>query len=77
MIGKGIIERAFELAREGRCTSVEDIRRTLSAEHYGQVDAHMSGFQIRSQLKNLIRARGPAPGTKLASGDSPRERRRT
>lgn len=49
------IERAFELAREGGCASVEDIRRTLSREGFSGVDAHLAGLGLRNQLKVLMR----------------------
>lgn len=58
---RGVIERAFELARLGQCRTLEDIRKTLSRECYSSVDAHLSGGTIRRQLKALIHAT-PASG---------------
>jgi hypothetical protein len=55
MSEKNIIERAFELARQGDCASLLEIRQTLARERYTSVDAHMAGLGIRSQLKALIR----------------------
>jgi hypothetical protein len=53
------LERAFELARTGDCTSVDDIRKRLKAEQYSQVDAHLAGASVRRQLLDLCReARG-------------------
>ena len=53
------LERAFELARTGECTSVDDIRKRLKAEQYSQVDAHLAGASVRRQLLDLCReARG-------------------
>lgn len=49
-----IIERAFQLAREGRCRSVTDIKRTLKAERFDGVDAHLSGSSIAQQLKTAM-----------------------
>ncbi|HEX8445855.1 MAG TPA: hypothetical protein VF649_04500 [Sphingomonas sp.] len=46
-----LLERAFELARNGGCTNIDDIVRKLKSENYDQVDAHMAGSQIRRQLR--------------------------
>ena len=51
---KGIIERAFEIARQGQCRTVDEIRKTLARECYSSVDAHLSGGSIKRQLKALI-----------------------
>ena len=55
-IAKGVIERAFELARQGRCRTLEDIRRVLARESYSAIDAHLAGGTIRRQLKALMYA---------------------
>jgi hypothetical protein len=52
----GIIERAFELARQ--LANVEEIRTHLKKEGYSNVDAHLSGNKIRSDLLKLIRRAG-------------------
>lgn len=49
-----VIERAFELAREGSYPNVKAIRRQLAAEDYSNIDAHTAGITIRRQLKKLI-----------------------
>lgn len=55
----GTIERAFELAQSGHCTTVDDIRRQLKGEGFAQVDAHLAGAMVRKQLLDLCRqARG-------------------
>jgi len=46
-----LMERAFELARSGGCTNIDDVVRKLKSENYDQVDAHMAGSQIRRQLR--------------------------
>jgi hypothetical protein len=55
MIGRhvGIIERAFELA--GHSANVEEIRSQLKREGYFNVDAHLIGRKIRSDLVKIIR----------------------
>ena len=47
-----IIERAYELARESE--SLDEIRKQLSEEGYTQVDAHLQGPKIRSDLKKVM-----------------------
>jgi hypothetical protein len=54
---KGTVERAFELARDGSCQSVEDIRRSLANEGYEGVRAHLAGAAISRQLKDLLHAK--------------------
>ena len=49
----GIIERAFQLAPSS--DNVEQIRSKLRKEGYSNVDAHLSGPKIRSDLVRLIR----------------------
>jgi hypothetical protein len=48
MEGLTIIERAFELAPE--CGSMEELKRRLIREGYFQVNAHLSGWQIRRDI---------------------------
>jgi hypothetical protein len=50
----GTIERAFELALDGSCRSLDDIRRRLAREQYAHVDAHLAGTTIRKQLKAML-----------------------
>jgi len=49
----GIIERAFELA--GLSENVEEVRSRLKREGYFNVDAHLMGRKIRSDLVKIIR----------------------
>jgi hypothetical protein len=55
MIGPapGIIERAFQLAQDS--ANVEEIRTRLRKEGYFNVDAHLMGRKIRSDLVKIIR----------------------
>lgn len=63
MRGVSTVERAFELAREGRCRSVAEIRRQLFSERYPAVDSHLAGPTLRKQLAGLMRAaEGTLPG---------------
>ena len=52
---KNTIERAFELAREGRCRSVNDIRLALKSERFENIDSHLSGSQIKKDLLAAIK----------------------
>lgn len=49
----GIIERAFQLAEVS--ANVEEIRTRLRKEGYSNVDAHLMGRKIRSDLVKVIR----------------------
>lgn len=49
----GIIERAFALARQS--ANVEEIRTRLRREGYSNVDAHLMGRKIRSDLVKIMR----------------------
>lgn len=52
------IERAFELARNGVCHSVADIRTQLTTEGFDGVHGHLTGSSIQRQLKAALVARG-------------------
>jgi hypothetical protein len=52
-IPAGIIERAFQLAKDS--ANVEEIRARLRKEGYSNVDAHLMGRKIRSDLVKVIR----------------------
>jgi hypothetical protein len=51
------VERAYALARNGPCTSLDDIRRQLERERYPSVNAHLSGPSIRRDLRQICRNR--------------------
>lgn len=50
------IERAYELARSGRCHSVDEIRTMLIREGYEAVQAHLTGPSIKRDLSALCKA---------------------
>ena len=67
MPGAGTIARAFQIAREGNCQSINDIRRQLEREDYHGVQAHLSGALIQKQLGEILRARPQSePGANAA-----------
>ena len=62
MAATSAVERAVEVA--ATCATLEEIRRTLRAEGYVSVDAHLAGRMIRGQLALLLsgkKAGGPTP----------------
>jgi len=52
MNSANVIERAFQLAPE--CGSLGELKRRLIREGYFQVEAHLSGRQIKSQITPLL-----------------------
>jgi hypothetical protein len=66
MTGKTLMERAFELARESGCKDVDEIRRKLTAENFGNVDAHLGGSTVRKQLRSLIEQRNASAAANAA-----------
>lgn len=48
---KSTVERAFEIAREGQCLTVQQIRRQLAVEGYPAIHAHLEGATIGQQLR--------------------------
>ena len=53
----GTVERAFQLAR-GSAT-LDELRQKLKREGYSQVEEHLSGGALRSDLKKLLGELGP------------------
>lgn len=56
-----ILERAYELARSGSTTDLQDISRKLKSEGFESVDAHLAGPSLRAELRKLTQsAKRPA-----------------
>jgi hypothetical protein len=55
---KTMLERAFELAKGGGATSMDELRRKLVSEGYMQVDRHLDGPSLRKQLNAMMKAGG-------------------
>ena len=51
-VRKTALERAFELARSGRCLTIRDIAYKLNSEKYDI--SHLEGLALRKQLQTLI-----------------------
>ncbi len=60
------VQRAFELAADGTCQTLDDVRRKLTAERYSNIQAHLEGRSIRLQLKQLMAGAGEAAKTAAA-----------
>jgi len=56
----GIVLRAFELARSGRCVDLTDLRRELKKEGYSAIEEHLAGPTIKKQLSAAIKV-GQSP----------------
>jgi hypothetical protein len=52
MNAKDIVERAFDIAPE--CGSMEEVKRRLIREGFEQVNAHLSGWQIRREVRGRL-----------------------
>ena len=50
---KTTLERAFELAREGKCRRVSEV--ILRLDHEGYMGKEIQGRALRSQLSRLIK----------------------
>ena len=53
------LERAFELARSGRCATVAEIKRKLREEGY--LDDQVEGRLLFSQLNSLMKKSAQVP----------------
>ncbi|SFS81151.1 hypothetical protein [Brevundimonas viscosa] len=47
------LERAYELAREGRCRTVSDIKQALSSEGYDRIQDALYGPSLTADLRKL------------------------
>ena len=53
---KSTIERALELASDGKHRTLDDIRRTLQTEHYDAIHASLAGRSIQDQITARLKA---------------------
>ena len=61
---RSALERAFQLARSGQVSNVEDISKRLKQEGYDARDMFV-GPSLRSQLRELIKAAHLQPGNSV------------
>lgn len=62
------LERAYELAREGRCRTVSDIKQALSSEGYDRIQDSLYGPTLSADLRKLCQANYVAPPDENAQG---------
>ena len=62
------LERAYELAREGRCRTVSDIKQALSAEGFDRIQDSLYGPTLSAALRKLCQEHYVAPAEQ-AAGD--------
>ena len=48
------LERAFQLARTGDCTSMNDLAKALKQERHEGVDSQLMGPKLRVQLRTIM-----------------------
>ena len=53
----GTIERAYELARSGPCSNLDEIRSQLKREFHESVDSHLGSPTLGRQLRALCAER--------------------
>jgi hypothetical protein len=57
MLTGGTVERAFELARSGECSTMRDLEVQLRRELYENVQEHLRSPSLRAQLIPLMESR--------------------
>ena len=60
------LERAYELAREGRCRTVSDIKQALSSEGFERVQDSLYGPTLSAALRKLCQEHYVAPAEEPA-----------
>lgn len=64
------LERAYELAREGRCRTVSDIKQALSAEGFDRIQDSLYGPSLSAALRKLCQEHYVAPAGQAAAGQT-------
>lgn len=54
------LERAFQIAKSGKVSNFDDIRKTLKQEGY-DASVVQDGASLKTQLRNLIKAAQSSP----------------
>jgi hypothetical protein len=47
------LQRAYEIARSGECTSLDELVQQLKTEQFQGVDVHMASVSVRRELRQL------------------------
>ena len=61
------LERAYELAQEGRCRTVSDIKQALSAEGFDRIQDSLYGPTLSAALRKLCQAHYVPPAGAVAA----------
>lgn len=64
------LERAYELAREGRCRTVSDIKQALSAEGFDRIQDSLYGPTLSAALRKLCQEHYVAPVEQTAEDET-------
>jgi hypothetical protein len=64
------LERAYELAREGRCRTVSDIKQALSAEGFDRIQDSLYGPTLSAALRKLCQEHYVAPAEPTAQDET-------
>ena len=64
----GTVERAYELARSGPCTNLDEIRSQLKREFHESVDSHLGSPSLGRQLRQLCAQRLALEPAQQANG---------
>ena len=59
------LERAYELAREGRCRTVSDIKQALSSEGFDRIQDSLYGPTLSAALRKLCQEHYVAPAEQV------------
>ena len=62
------LERAYELAREGRCRTVSDVKQALSAEGFDRIQDSLYGPTLSAALRKLCQENYVAPAEDETAG---------
>lgn len=62
------LERAYQLAREGRCRTVSDIKQALSSEGYDRIQDALYGPKLSADLRKLCQQHYVPPAGEAAGG---------
>jgi virulence-associated protein VapD len=62
------LERAYQLAREGRCRTVGDIKQALQSEGFERIQDALYGPTLSADLRKLCQEHYVPPAGELAEG---------
>ena len=75
-MGAMVLQRAFQLAESGKCTSVDDIQKQLKAEGLFEAGV-LDGTTLRRQLRDLCNKALGKPVRERPVATAPRKTRQT